>query len=240
MRSTAAAAARTVIITTATAVLTCLSSGTAAFAQQQGQQPTAQRREQSSQQQRQPSSSSDRTPWRGDRGSQSNGRPGYPQQGQQQGQWGQWQGQHSGSPSNMFPPQAPAWVYGQQAPSWVYGQQPPQSSTPFFPPTSTGNTTSLQPLPPISGPGYYTLPDGSRIRPDGSARTREREGQYQTGSGYPLGNGATFYPYPRNPDAPIAPDAPYTRGPIRGTFQGRGPLSNVLIFPGYRPTYIVH
>ena len=55
----------------------------------------------------------------------------------------------------------------------------------------------------------------------------------------PFGNG-TLTPYPTDPRAPVHPDAPYTRGPIDGTYHGKDSLSNVLIFPGYRSTFVVN
>jgi len=114
-----------------------------------------------------------------------------------------------------------------------------------FPPlSSSGNVyTSPSSLPPIQGQGYYTLPDGSVVRPAGS-----NYGGGNHGGGYyngnpagalPLGTGS-LTPYPTDQRAPVHPDAPYTRGPIDGTYQGKGSVSNVLIFPGYRNTLVVN
>jgi len=113
-----------------------------------------------------------------------------------------------------------------------------------FPPlSSSGNVyTSPSSLPPIQGPGYYTLPDGTAVRPAGSTYGGGSRGGYYDGNpagALPLGTGS-LTPYPTDPRAPIHPDAPYTRGPIDGTYEGKGSLSNVLIFPGYRNTLVVN
>jgi hypothetical protein len=165
---------------------------------------------------------------------------------QQQRPSGAQQGQRYGSPAGLFPQQPPSWVYGQQAPSWMFNQ-PPQQATPYFPPTSTGNVAPVAPqsLPPIIGQGYYTLPDGSVTRGGTNGyngipqRLPQAPQAPQAPSGIPLGGGATFYPYPSDPNAPIPADAPYTQGPVPGTYRGKGDISNVLLFPGYRSTFVV-